>query len=141
VKEVRLQTHKRQYELLQMEDSETVNDFFTKVTKLVNQIKNCGEVITTKAVVSKHYSIFDFRQRKFRQQLNNRSQKGFKQRFLRCCQGFTNSQISCTKSLPLCFGQRFNKRGHKNPLPLCFWQRYEKRGQKQLLPIDLCYGL
>jgi hypothetical protein len=88
-----------------------------------------------------HYSIFDFRQRKFRQQLNNRSQKGFKQRFLRCCQGFTNSQISCTKSLPLCFGQRFNKRGHKKPLPLCFWQRYEKRRQKQLLPIDLCYGL
>jgi hypothetical protein len=53
VKEVRLQTHKRQYELLQMEDSETVTDFFTKVTRLVNQIKNCGEVITTKAVVAK----------------------------------------------------------------------------------------
>ncbi|KAK2359907.1 hypothetical protein QL285_085235 [Trifolium repens] len=53
VKEVRLQTHKRQYELLQKEDSETVTDFFTKVTRLVNQIKNCGEVITTKAVAAK----------------------------------------------------------------------------------------
>ena len=53
VKEVRLQTHKRAYELLQMEDNESVADFFTSVTKLVNQIKVCGEVITTKSVVSK----------------------------------------------------------------------------------------
>lgn len=53
VKEVKLQTFKRQYELLQMEDSETVSDFFTKVTRLVNQIKNCGEVVPTKAVVAK----------------------------------------------------------------------------------------
>ncbi|MCI11496.1 retrovirus-related Pol polyprotein from transposon TNT 1-94 [Trifolium medium] len=36
-----------------MEDSETIYDFFTKVTKLVNQIKNSGEVITTKSVVAK----------------------------------------------------------------------------------------
>ncbi|XP_045809881.1 uncharacterized protein LOC123904237 [Trifolium pratense] len=53
VKEVRLQTYKRQYELIQMEDSETISDFFTIVTKLVNQIKNCGEVITARSVVSK----------------------------------------------------------------------------------------
>jgi hypothetical protein len=82
-----------------------------------------------------HYNIFDFRQRKFRQRLNKRSQKGYKQRFLRCCQVFTNSQISCTKPLPLCFRQRFIKRGYKKPLPLCFRQRFEKRGQKQPLPI------
>ena len=37
VKEVRLQTHKRTYELLQMEESESITDFFTRVTKLVNQ--------------------------------------------------------------------------------------------------------
>ena len=53
VKEVRLQTHKRTYELLQMEDSESISDFFTRVTKLVNQIKTCGETLTTRAVVSK----------------------------------------------------------------------------------------
>ena len=53
VKEVRLQTHKRTYELLQMEDSENISDFFTRVTKLVNQIKTCGETLTTRAVVSK----------------------------------------------------------------------------------------
>ena len=50
VKEVRLQTHKRMYELLQREDSESITDFFTRVTKLVNQIKICGESLTTRAV-------------------------------------------------------------------------------------------
>ena len=53
VKEVGLQTHKRTYELLQMEYSESISDFFTRVTKLVNQIKICGEALTTRAVVSK----------------------------------------------------------------------------------------
>lgn len=41
VKEVKLQTHKIMYELLQMEETEGVTDFFNKVTKL-NQIKTCG---------------------------------------------------------------------------------------------------
>src|ERR1051325_10341293 len=36
-----------------MEDNESIFDFFTRVTKLVNQIKICGEVLTTRAVVSK----------------------------------------------------------------------------------------
>ncbi|GAU36961.1 hypothetical protein TSUD_57390 [Trifolium subterraneum] len=53
VKEVKFQTYKRQFDLIQMEESETVNDYFTKVIKLVNQIKNCGEVIEAKFVVSK----------------------------------------------------------------------------------------
>ncbi|GAU38503.1 hypothetical protein TSUD_396200 [Trifolium subterraneum] len=53
VKEVKLQTYKRQFDLIQMEESETVNDYFTKVIKLVNQIKNCGEVIEAKFVISK----------------------------------------------------------------------------------------
>jgi hypothetical protein len=53
VKEVRLLTHKRQYKLLQMEENESIADFFTRVTRLMNQIKVCGEVITTKFVVAK----------------------------------------------------------------------------------------
>ena len=53
MKEVRLQTHKRTYELLQMEDSESITDFFTKVTKLVNQIKVYGEVLTSRSIVEK----------------------------------------------------------------------------------------
>ena len=36
-----------------MEDSESISDFFTRVTKLVNQIKICGEMLTTRDVVSK----------------------------------------------------------------------------------------
>ena len=53
MKEVRLQTHKRTYELLQMKDNESTFDLFTGVTKLVNQIKVCGETLTTRVVVSK----------------------------------------------------------------------------------------
>src|SRR4051812_13295485 len=53
VKEVRLQTHKRTYDFLKMEDGESITDFFTRVTKLVNQIKICGEALTTRTVVSK----------------------------------------------------------------------------------------
>ena len=52
-KDERLPTHKRTYELLQMEDNKSIFDFFTRVTKLVNQIKVYGETITTRAVVSK----------------------------------------------------------------------------------------
>ena len=36
-----------------MEDNESITDFFIKVTKLVNQIKVCGEVLTSRSVVGK----------------------------------------------------------------------------------------
>ena len=36
-----------------MEDNESISDFFNIVTKLVNQIKICGETLTTRVVVSK----------------------------------------------------------------------------------------
>ncbi|XP_058784690.1 uncharacterized protein LOC131659529 [Vicia villosa] len=52
-KVVRLQTHKRQFELTQMEDKETINDYVTRITRLVNQIKSCGETILEQNVVSK----------------------------------------------------------------------------------------
>ncbi|MCI21940.1 hypothetical protein A2U01_0043111, partial [Trifolium medium] len=35
-----------------MEENESVDDFFTIFTRLVNQIKVCGEEITTKSIVS-----------------------------------------------------------------------------------------
>jgi hypothetical protein len=50
---VRLQTHKRQFELLQMEEKETVNDYITRVTRLVNQMKACGESVSEENIVSK----------------------------------------------------------------------------------------
>ena len=34
-------------------DSESISDFFTRVTKLVNQIKTCGESLTIRAGVLK----------------------------------------------------------------------------------------
>ncbi|XP_050877523.1 uncharacterized protein LOC127081294 [Lathyrus oleraceus] len=52
-KVVRLQTYKRQFELTQMEDKETINDYITRITQLVNQIKSCGETILEQNVVSK----------------------------------------------------------------------------------------
>lgn len=36
-----------------MEENENMIDFFTRVTILVNQIKTCGEILTSKYVVSK----------------------------------------------------------------------------------------
>ena len=53
MKEVRLQTHKRTYELLQMEHNESTTGFFAKVIKLVNQIRVCGEVLTSRPVNGK----------------------------------------------------------------------------------------
>ncbi|XP_073225532.1 uncharacterized protein [Cicer arietinum] len=52
-KVVRLQTHKRQFELLQMEDKETINDYVTRVTRLGNQMKSCGEAVSEQNFVSK----------------------------------------------------------------------------------------
>ena len=52
VKEVRLQTHKRTYEFIQMEESGSVSDFFIRVIRLVNQIKMYGEVLTSRSIVA-----------------------------------------------------------------------------------------
>ncbi|GAU30980.1 hypothetical protein TSUD_104940 [Trifolium subterraneum] len=53
VKKVRLQTYKRQFELLQMEEKESVGDFVTRVTKLVNLMKGCVETMNDQYVVEK----------------------------------------------------------------------------------------
>lgn len=53
MKEMRLQTHKKTYEFLQMEENESVVDFFIRVTRLVNKIKMCGEVLTSRSIVAK----------------------------------------------------------------------------------------
>lgn len=52
VKKVRLQTLKRTYEMLHMEESESVFDFFTRVIRMVNQIKMYGEVLTSTSIVA-----------------------------------------------------------------------------------------
>lgn len=45
-KVVRLKTHKRQLKLIQMKEKETINDFTARITRLVIQVKTCGETIT-----------------------------------------------------------------------------------------------
>lgn len=52
VKKARLQTHKRLYELLQMEENKSISDFFTRVTRLVNQTNTCDEIMSTKSIIS-----------------------------------------------------------------------------------------
>jgi hypothetical protein len=39
-KVMRLQTHKRQLELIQMEEEETIDDFTTRITRLVRMRRN-----------------------------------------------------------------------------------------------------
>ncbi|PNX78721.1 retrovirus-related Pol polyprotein from transposon TNT 1-94, partial [Trifolium pratense] len=42
VKKVILHALKREYELLEMKNDETIADYFTRVVTLTNQMKNCG---------------------------------------------------------------------------------------------------
>jgi len=53
VKSVKLQTLRRQYELLQMGDSEKIATYVSKIQNLVHLMKNCGETITDKMVIEK----------------------------------------------------------------------------------------
>ncbi|XP_026459774.1 uncharacterized protein LOC113360480 [Papaver somniferum] len=53
VKKVRLQTLKRKYELLQMESTETISDFFSKTLNIVNEMKANGDTVEDSTVVEK----------------------------------------------------------------------------------------
>ncbi|WJX34995.1 hypothetical protein P8452_23045 [Trifolium repens] len=53
VKKVKLQALKRQYELLQMKNDETVADYFTRLVTLTNQMKNCGSNLDEQETVEK----------------------------------------------------------------------------------------
>ena len=53
VKSVKLQTLRRQYELLQMGDYEEIAPYVSKIQNLVHLMKNCGETITDKMVIEK----------------------------------------------------------------------------------------
>ena len=50
---VRLKTQKRQLEFIQREENETINFFTTRITRLVNQVKVCGETVTEQYIVAK----------------------------------------------------------------------------------------
>ncbi|XP_019434413.1 PREDICTED: uncharacterized protein LOC109341068 [Lupinus angustifolius] len=53
VKKVRLQMMRRQYELLQMEEQESIADYFTRIRTLINVMKGCGEKLSEQSVVEK----------------------------------------------------------------------------------------
>lgn len=43
VKHVKLQSYRRKYEMMQMEEDQKVSDYFLKMIEIVNLMKNCGE--------------------------------------------------------------------------------------------------
>jgi hypothetical protein len=53
VKKVKLQSLRRQYELLDMEQRETVSDYFSRLVTLTNQMKNCGYALTNQTIIEK----------------------------------------------------------------------------------------
>ncbi|XP_075488040.1 uncharacterized protein LOC142527188 [Primulina tabacum] len=53
VQKIRLQTLRRQFELLQMEKTETISNFFTRMLALVNQMKANGEKFSPQQIVEK----------------------------------------------------------------------------------------
>ncbi|XP_019432576.1 PREDICTED: uncharacterized protein LOC109339571 [Lupinus angustifolius] len=53
LKKVRLQTLRRQYELMQMESNERVAQFFNKVITHTNAMKACGEKISDQSIIEK----------------------------------------------------------------------------------------
>ncbi|XP_022637950.1 uncharacterized protein LOC111241870 [Vigna radiata var. radiata] len=53
IKKVRLQTLRRQYELLQMEECDQVGEYFNKVVALTNQMKRFGEKFSDLMIIEK----------------------------------------------------------------------------------------
>ncbi|XP_019432586.1 PREDICTED: uncharacterized protein LOC109339582 [Lupinus angustifolius] len=53
VKNVKLQTLRREYKLLQMRDGDTIGEYFTKIRSLTNLMKGYGEVMKDQLVVEK----------------------------------------------------------------------------------------
>lgn len=53
LKKVKLQTLKRQFELMQMENTEKISDYFTRILTLTDQMKACGDTVTDQSIVEK----------------------------------------------------------------------------------------
>ena len=53
VKKVKLQTLRRQFELLAMEDQESIAGYFNRIQALTNSMKNCGEEMKDQLIVEK----------------------------------------------------------------------------------------
>ncbi|XP_019465377.1 PREDICTED: coiled-coil domain-containing protein 186-like [Lupinus angustifolius] len=53
VRTIKLQTLRREFELLKMKESETIKDYYSKIKEIVNQMKAYGENILDKRIVEK----------------------------------------------------------------------------------------
>ena len=53
LKKVRLQTMRRQYELMQMENNEKIVEFFNRIITHTNAMKNYGEKISDQSIIEK----------------------------------------------------------------------------------------
>jgi len=53
VKQVKLQSLRRKYELMMMEDDQRIGDYISKLQSVVNQMKACGEEMSDQQVVGK----------------------------------------------------------------------------------------
>ncbi|XP_019431131.1 PREDICTED: uncharacterized protein LOC109338370 [Lupinus angustifolius] len=53
MKKVKLQTMRRKYKLIQMEENETIADYFTKILTFINQMKSCGEEVKGQSIIEK----------------------------------------------------------------------------------------
>lgn len=53
VKQVKLQSYRRKYEIMQMKEHQKVSDYFSKLAVIVNNMKTCGENITYQMVAEK----------------------------------------------------------------------------------------
>ncbi|KAF1878568.1 hypothetical protein Lal_00047237 [Lupinus albus] len=53
IKNVKLQTLRRQYVMLKMEESDRIGDYFTKILTITNQMKGYGESITDLMIIEK----------------------------------------------------------------------------------------
>ena len=53
VKQIKLKSYIRKYEIMQMEEDQKVSNYFSKMTEIVNLMKNRGENISDQMVVEK----------------------------------------------------------------------------------------
>ena len=53
MKQVKLQSYRRKYEMMQMDEDQKVSDYFSKMIEIMNLMKNCGENISDQMVVEK----------------------------------------------------------------------------------------
>ncbi|XP_019435835.1 PREDICTED: uncharacterized protein LOC109342272 [Lupinus angustifolius] len=53
IKKVKLQNLRREYEVLQMEETDSIADYMTKILTLSNQMRSCGKAMKEKSIVEK----------------------------------------------------------------------------------------